>query len=209
MGEAPGAERWGLLGGTFDPPHGGHLALAEAARARLGLERVLFVVAGDPWQKRGDVEASAEDRLAMTEALVAGHRGKGFDVTPIEVEREGPSYTAETLEALAGEDPRRELYLILGADAATGIETWHRPDRVRELATVAVAPRPGAVEVADQVVEELRARGWRCERLPMDEHAASSTDVRARLRAGEPAERLVPPTVVRVIEERGLYTRSR
>lgn len=175
--------------------------------AHFDLDRVLFVVAGDPWQKRDDVDAGPDDRLAMTEALVDGHRD--FDVSAMEVERQGPSYMADTLGVLAGEDPDRELYLILGADAAAGLGTWERHERVRDLATVVVAPRPEEAAGVEDVVAGLRAQGWRCEILPMDEHAASSTEVRGRLRAGEPVEALVPAPVVRVIEERGLYTRSR
>lgn len=210
MGESRGQpeerRRLGVLGGTFDPPHAGHLALAEEAMAHFGLGGVLFVVAGDPWQKRDDVDAGPDDRLAMTGALVDGHRG--FEVSPMEVEREGPSYTADTLEVLAEEDPDRRLYLILGADAAAGLDTWERPERVRDLATVVVAPRPEEVAGIEGVAAELRSQGWQCEILPMEEHTASSTEVRARLRAGDPVEALVPAPVVRVIEERGLYTRS-
>lgn len=206
MEESEESPRLGVLGGTFDPPHAGHLALAEEAMVHFGLHGVLFVVAGDPWQKRDDVDAGPDDRLAMTEALVEGHQG--FEVSAIEVEREGPSYTADTLEALAEDRPDRELYLVLGADAAAGLDTWERPERVRDLATVVVAPRPEEVPGLEGVVAALRSQGWRCEILPMDEHAVSSTEVRARLRGGDPVEALVPGPVVRVIEERGLYTRS-
>lgn len=206
-GAAARATRIGVLGGTFDPPHAGHLVLAEAARSHLGLERVLFVVAGDPWQKRGDVDAGARDRLAMTEALVEGHRG--LVASAMEVERDGPSYTADTLEALAVDGPDRALHLLLGADAAAGLSTWNRPDQIRDLAAIVVAPRPDVPPAAEDVVAELRAEGWRCELLPMPESPVSSTEVRARLRSGASLEGLVPAPVVRVIEERGLYTRSR
>jgi nicotinate-nucleotide adenylyltransferase len=197
-------ERIGVLGGTFDPPHVGHVALAEAARDQLGLDRVLLVVAADPWQKRGDVEAGVDDRVAMVEAAVEGH--SGLVASDVEVRRGGPSYTADTLEALAR--PGRALYLVIGGDVAASLGTWERPDDVRALAVLAVAARPD-VAGSTGVVEALRAGGWRCEEVHLEPVAASSTEARRRLLAGEPVAQILAPAVIRVIEERGLYTRPR
>lgn len=204
-GTIPRVERVGILGGTFDPPHAAHLELAEAAREQFDLDRVLFVVAGDPWQKRDAVEAGAAERLAMAQAAVVGH--PGFEVSAVEVERAGPSYTADTLEELAA--PGRELFLVLGADAAAGLASWHDPERLRALATVLVADRPGAPVGAADIVARLRAEGWRAEAVHLPPHDVSSTELRDRLAGGDDVGGDVPPAVVRVAEERGLYTRSR
>ena len=119
--------------------HVGHLVVACHARAALGLDRVLLVVAGDPWQKRGRVVASARQRLMLVEAAVEGV--DGVEASAIEIERDGPSVTADTLEALAG--PHRELFLLLGADAVANMGTWRRLDETRDLATVVVVERAG------------------------------------------------------------------
>lgn len=198
-------ERLGILGGTFDPPHLAHLELAEAAREQFHLDRVLLVVAGDPWQKRDAVRADPSARLAMARAAITGHLG--LEVSDVEIQREGPSYTVDTLEALSSLD--RKLYLILGADAASGLATWHDPDGVRERATVLVADRPGADALAAELVESLRAEGWSCELLHLPPHDVSSTELRERLAHGDEVTGEVPGEVVRVVSERGLYTRPR
>src|SRR5450432_3410123 len=120
-------ERLGVFGGTFDPVHVGHIVVATEVRAQLGLDRVLLVVAGDPWQKRGKVVASADHRLQLVEAAVAGI--PGVEASAIEIERDAPSVTADTLETLAG--PERELFLVLGADAVANMPTWRRLDETR------------------------------------------------------------------------------
>jgi len=126
------AQRVGVFGGTFDPVHVGHVVVATEVRSRLGLDRVLVVPAGDPWQKRGQVVASARDRLALVELAVAGV--DGVEASAVEVEREGASVTADTLEALLG--PGHELFLVLGADAVANMGTWRRLEETRDLATV-------------------------------------------------------------------------
>lgn len=140
----------------------GHVEAARAAQRALDLDRVVFVVAGDPWQKAGSVEASAADRLRMTELAVQDE--PDFDVSAVEIERPGPSYTVDTLEEMSR--PERELVLIVGADAALGLDSWHRADRIRELATIAVLPRddlevtegiPVAMEPVDVSSTEIRA----------------------------------------------------
>ncbi|MCJ7438669.1 MAG: nicotinate-nucleotide adenylyltransferase [Acidimicrobiia bacterium] len=187
-------ERVGVLGGTFDPIHVGHLVAASDARAALDLDRVLLVVAGDPWQKRGEVVADAPDRLALVEAAVA--EVDGLEASALEVERDGASVTADTLEALAA--PDRELFLLLGADAVANMATWRRLDDTRELATVVVIERAGEHAVPP-------GSGWRVEHLVIPRLDVSSTEVRERLERGFPVAGLVPAAVVRLIRERGLY----
>lgn len=195
--------RFGLLGGTFDPPHTAHLALAEAARASLHLDRIVFVPAGDPWRKAGRAVTSSAARLEMTRALVAGL--SWAEVSTIEVERAGPSYTAETIEALAA---RRggEWWVILGADALADLEHWRDPARIAAAARFGVASRPGArVEASPALRALVPGVDGRIDRVEMAEVDLSSTGVRTRLRAGALVEGEVPPAVLDVIRRRGLY----
>jgi nicotinate-nucleotide adenylyltransferase len=189
-------ERVGVFGGTFDPVHAGHVVVATETRSQLGLDRVLLVVAGDPWQKRGSVVASAADRLALAELAVDGI--DGVEVSAIEIERGEASVTADTLEALTA--PDRELFLVLGADAVANMPTWRRLDETRHLATVVVVERAGDVH------SEPPGPGWRVERVSIPRLDISSTDLRDRLRQGRPIDGLVPTEVVREIRRRGLYT---
>jgi nicotinate-nucleotide adenylyltransferase len=187
-------ERVGVLGGTFDPVHVGHLVAAADARALLSLDKVLLVVAGDPWQKRGRVVAPAEVRLELVAAAVAAV--DGVEACAIEVEREGASVTADTLEALAA--PGRDLWLLLGADAVANMTTWRRLEETRSLATLVVIEREG--EHA-----EPPGPGWTVEHLAIPRLDVSSTEVRARLGRGFPVDGLVPEAAVRIIRDRGLY----
>src|SRR5258708_29589451 len=134
-----GSERIGVFGGTFDPVHVGHIVGAVEARRALALDRVVLVPAGDPGQKRGSVAAPAADRLAMVGAAVDGI--EGLEVSPLEVERDGPSYTYQTLEALSG--PGRELFLIVGADVAATMRSWVGIERLPGLATLVGVDRAG------------------------------------------------------------------
>lgn len=192
-------ERIGVLGGTFDPVHVGHVVAAVDTRAALDLDRVLMVVAGDPWQKRDRVVAGATDRLALVEAAVAGI--EGVEACALEVERDGPSVTADTLEALAA--PDRELFLVLGTDAVSNMPTWRRLEETRHLATLAIVERGGAGGVGPP------GDGWQVEHVKIPQLDIASTDLRDRLGAGRPIDGLVPPAAVRVIRERGLYTEPR
>ncbi|MCI4354959.1 MAG: adenylyltransferase/cytidyltransferase family protein, partial [Thermoplasmata archaeon] len=148
-------QRVGVFGGTFDPVHTGHVVAAAEARVALGLDRVLLVVAGDPWQKRDQVVASPADRLALAEAAVAGV--DGLEASSIEIDHPGPSVTADTLERLAGAG--RELFLLLGADTVRNMDTWKRLDDTKALATVVVIERAGDRQC------EPPGGGWRFERL--------------------------------------------
>jgi nicotinate-nucleotide adenylyltransferase len=188
-------ERVGVFGGTFDPVHVGHVVAAVEARRALGLDRVLMVVAGDPWQKRGQVLAPAADRLAMVEAAVAGI--EGLEVCDIELRRNGASYTADTLEGLSA--PGRSLFLIVGADVASTLSTWTGVERIPALATLAVVDRFGVPPAP------VPPGNWQLERLSIPRLEISSTDLRARAARGWPLDGLVPPGAVRIIRERSLY----
>lgn len=188
-------ERLGILGGTFDPVHVGHIVAAVTVRADRGLDRVLMVPAGDPWQKRGLVVASPEQRLAMVE--LACRDLVGIEASRVEVDADGPSVTADTLERLTA--PERELSLLLGTDAAANMPTWRRLEETRALATIVVVERAG--EHADPP-----GPGWRFEHVTIPRLDVSSSEIRARVRAGRPIDGLTPPEVVQFIREQGLYT---
>lgn len=190
-------ERLGIFGGTFDPPHVGHLVTAVNVRHELALDRVLLVVAGQPWQKVGTRDvSSAEDRLAMVEAAVGDV--DGLEASRIELDRRGMSYTADTLSELLGRDPTLDLYVILGSDAAVGLPGWERADEVRALSTIVVVERPGSGEGS-------RPLGWSWVRVEVPRLEVSSTDLRARVIDGRPLDYLLSPAVIDTIERRGLY----
>jgi nicotinate-nucleotide adenylyltransferase len=186
----------GVFGGTFDPFHVGHLVAATDARQRLGLETVLVVVAADPWQKSGALVASAADRLAMAEAGIAG--APGLQVDRSEIDRGGPTYTADTLADLAFRYPGQELVLIVGSDVAGNLDTWKRVDELRALASLAVLVRPGAESA-------VPPPGWRYRTVETTSMDVSSSDIRARLAAGRPVESLLPDAVIRYVRAKGLY----
>ncbi|MEA2843723.1 MAG: nicotinate-nucleotide adenylyltransferase [Actinomycetota bacterium] len=198
MAHATG-ERLGVLGGTFDPVHVGHLVAAVNARAALDLDTVLLVVANQPWQKSGRVLTPAGDRMAMVEAAVAGV--DGLEASRLELDRGGPTYTADTLEQLVAVDPDRELFLIVGADVAADLSTWERPDVVARLATLAVVGRGGVGDSADLRLSPM----WRVEHVEIPRLEISSSDIRRRCAAGLPLDFLVPQPVITRIRALGLY----
>jgi nicotinate-nucleotide adenylyltransferase len=191
-------ERVGILGGTFDPPHHGHVVAAADVRAALDLDLVLLVPAGDPWQKRDLVVAAPRHRLRMTELAVEGI--EGLAVSGVECERSGASVTADTLEVLAA--PARELVLVLGADAASNMPTWRRLEETRHLAAVAVVVRTGEGATPP-------GPGWRWSTVPVPRLDISSSDVRARLAEGRPVDGLVPRAVLAYVRAHDLYTSPR
>jgi nicotinate-nucleotide adenylyltransferase len=192
-----------VLGGAFNPPHVGHLLLAQEARWQLGLERVLLMVTGQAPHKRIEPEPGPRVRLELAEAAAVGE--PGVEASALEVEREGPSYTYLTLEQLREQQPERELVFLLGADMAAALGGWKRPERLVELARLGVVPRPGLD--ADAVRSELERLGAaeRAEMIGMPLCGASSTEIRKRAAAGRPLRHLVPEAVEGLIEERGLY----
>ncbi len=203
MASGPGAGI-GVLGSAFNPPHLGHLALAQEALWQLGLTEVVLVPTGEAPHKKIVDDPGKEIRLAMTR--LAGSEDARFTVSTVEVERDGPSYTCETLELLAEEKGDTELVFVMGADAAVGLESWHEPERVVELARLAVARRAGVSDA--EVVAVLRSLGAleRATMLEMPQFGVSSSAVRERAASGRPLRYLVPEPVARFIEERGVYS---
>ncbi len=194
--------RLGVLGGTFDPVHLGHLILGEAARQELALDRVIFVPAGQPWRKGGREIAAGADRLQMLRLATAGN--PAFEVSILEIERPGPSYTEVTLEALQGENPGAELFFILGGDALTDFPHWHDPQRIAELATLAVAERSDTA-LAGEAEGGLPGVHARLCHLRMPRVDINATAIRENVRWGRSIRYLVPDAVAAYIEERGLY----
>lgn len=187
----------GVLGGTFDPPHAGHLAVATAARDALDLAEVLLVVACEPWQKVmfGPITAAA-DRLAMVEAAVRNE--PGLTASPIEIERGGPSYMVDTLGELGRRYPDHDLYLILGADAAAQLDTWERHEDLHGLATLVIVDRPG-------VRSDVDPPGWTTVHVSGPHSEVSSSEIRDALVSGRPVDGMVPAAVLTQIQQRGLY----
>jgi nicotinate-nucleotide adenylyltransferase len=195
----------GVLGSAFNPPHLGHLALAQEALWQLGLGEVILVPTGDAPHKRIADDPGRELRMTMTRLAAADD--SRFAVSALEVDREGPSYTFETLELLAAEKgPDTELVFVMGADAAVGLESWRRPERVVELARIAVASRSGVSEA--EVAATMRSLGadGRATMLEMPQFGVSSSSVRERAAAGRQLRYLVPESVARFVEEKGVYS---
>jgi nicotinate-nucleotide adenylyltransferase len=194
----------GILGSAFNPPHLGHLALAQEALWQMNLSEVVLVPTGEAPHKRIAEDPGRELRLAMTRLAAADD--PRFTVSSLEVDRDGPSYTYETLELLASERGDTDLVFVMGADAAVGLESWRRPERVVELARLAVARRSG-ISDADvaAVLRSLDCEGG-ATMLEMPQFGVSSSAVRERAAAGRPLRYLVPEAVARFIEEKGIYT---
>lgn len=189
--------RVGVFGGTFDPPHVGHLVAAVNVAHQLGLDRVLFVVANVPWQKVGTrAISSAPDRLAMVEYCAAER--DIFDMSAMEIHRGGDSVTADTLEEMHGIWPNTEFHLILGSDAAVGLPTWRRSEAIPALADIVIVDRPGSA--GDRPPPPFTHRAVPCPLMDV-----SSTDIRTRVREGLPIDYLVPTEVASYIATRGLY----
>ena len=201
--------RVGILGGTFNPPHVGHLALARHARAELGLERVLLIPANvAPNKPVAHEDPGAEHRLQMCRLALA--REPGVEASALEIERGGVSYTVDTLQAIHDEQPDAELTLILGADTARTLPGWREPARLLGLAELAIAERDelDSQEVREALTAPAPAGAGlqpRMTLLKMDRIAVSSSSVRELIAAGEPASELVGEAVAGYIAEHGLY----
>lgn len=188
--------RLGVFGGTFDPPHLGHLIVAQDAHARLSLDRVLFVPAAIPPHKRDRPQSPAALRLEMVRAAVAAD--PRFAVDDLELCRAGPSYTVDTLRELRRRDPDAELFLLLGADQARDFGTWREPHEIARLATLVLLTRAGVSATAP-------GHDAAAIRLEVTRIDISSTDIRRRAAAGEPIRYLVPEGVEAIIRREGLY----
>jgi nicotinate-nucleotide adenylyltransferase len=192
-----------VLGGTFNPPTLGHLAIAGQAREELGLERVVLMPAGSPPHKELPEDPGRERRLEMCRLLVRG--AERLSACALETEREGPSYTVDTLRELHARHPETELTLIVGADVASTLPSWREPRALLELAELAVAERPGSDR--SQVLSALSAVGGseRAHFLDAPLIDVSSTRARERAAAGLPIERLVGAEVAEYVREHALY----
>jgi nicotinate-nucleotide adenylyltransferase len=191
-----------VLGGTFDPVHNGHVAAAEAAVECADLDEVVFVPTGNP-PHRPPAMASPEQRLEMVRLATADE--PRFAVSDIEVKRDGPSFTLDTLLALRGANPHAELFLVLGWDAASQVRSWHRPDEVLALAPIVVVTRPGrsAPEESDIRTAGLDpARILLCARTTP---SVSGSEIRRAIAAGRSVAGMVPPAVERFIAAHHLY----
>ena len=192
--------RIGLFGGTFDPPHVGHLVTAVNVRHALELDLVILMVANDPWQKTSSRDVTtAQDRFAMVEAAVADV--EGLAAGRLEIDRGGPSYTADTLAELASQHTNAAFFTIVGDDAASGFSSWERAGDVARMSTLVVVDRPGVQVALPSEFAWIRVESPRLE--------VSSTDLRARFVDGRPLDYLVTDPVLRVIAARGLYGTTR
>jgi nicotinate-nucleotide adenylyltransferase len=196
----------GIMGGTFDPIHVGHLAVAEEAREALGLDRVLFIPAGQPPHKLPAVVTPVEHRVAMVELAIADN--PAFELSLVEVDRQGPSFTVDTVEALARDHPDGVLHLIVSAETFAELPTWHEPERLFAAARMAVVPREGypAPDPA-WLADAFPGREDRVDYLEGPRLGLSSTALRARVAAGRSIRYLVPATVAAYIAEHQLYRR--
>ncbi|MCW7539290.1 nicotinate-nucleotide adenylyltransferase [Aquabacterium sp. A7-Y] len=201
MGLTPGP-RIGLFGGSFDPVHHAHLALARVARDHLGLDRLLWVPVGMAWQKARRL-TDAEHRVAMLELAIAGE--SRFEVSRCELERGGPSYTVETVRELQAAETPAQWLLVIGQDQYARFDTWHGWEELLQRVTLAVAGRAGELPAPGPV---LARHPHRIESLPLPAMTVSSTEVRARAAAGEPLDALVPAAVARYIAQHRLYSNN-
>ena len=198
--------RTGILGGTFDPVHNGHLVVAAAAREQLGLDRVLFVPAGQPWRKDREI-TPAEHRIAMVRLAIDDE--PAYQLSMMEIERDGPSYMVDTLEELGKRFPGNELVLILGQDALVDLPNWKDAERILGLALLAIAPRAGRSLPKDESWRAMAHIGERTEWLEMEPVAVSSTSIRARIHRGSPVRGMAPPAVEEYFRKHRLYSRKR
>lgn len=192
---ATGRRRIGVFGGTFDPLHSGHLVVADEVLTRLSLDEILFVPAGDPWQK--ETSASDSDRLAMVILGLEGH--PAYTLSTIDLDRPGPTYTVDTLRELRSQYKNAELFFIVGADAYAGIDTWNESGKLAELAQFVVVSRPMNTPIAPP--KPRPGVNW----LDIPALPVSSTQCRQRVRDGLSLEGLVPGGVAQYIADHQLY----
>lgn len=196
-------QRIGIMGGTFDPIHHGHLVAASEVAATFHLDQVIFVPTGHPWQKAERKVSPAEDRYLMT--VIATASNPRFSVSRVDIDREGPTYTIDTLQDLRAQYPDAEFFFITGADALSSILSWREWEKMLEIATFVGVTRPGYVLTEDFLPAEKQQR---VELIEIPAMAISSTGCRRRASEGLPVWYLVPDGVVQYINKTQLYTRS-
>ena len=191
--------RLGILGGTFDPPHAGHLAAAVAVQTQVALDELVLMVANEPWQKVGDrLVTPAQVRFEMTQAIVEGISGLRADDR--EIRRGGPTFTVDTLEEILAEHPDTEIFLIVGADTANRLETWHRSSDVVRLSTIVIVNRDNSTNAATGFLRD--ARVLNVTMTPVD---VSSSAIREAVAHGESLDSLTSSSVVSIVRDRSLY----
>ena len=195
--------RLGILGGTFNPPHLGHLVCAQEAYLRLGLDRVMLIPARIPPHKAVEDEPGADHRLELCRVAAGGD--ERLEVSDIEIRREGPSYTVDTLKELNARAPDTELFLIVGGDIAAGLPRWREPQQVVSIASLAVAQREGTDRATVESALRQVPGAEQATFFPMPTISISSSAIRERVRAGEPIRYLVPDAVAQYIRENRLY----
>ena len=201
------AQRVGILGGTFDPPHVGHLWLAALAADELNLDRVLFMPAAQPPHKGGRLVSRSTDRLLMTRLAIQGD--PAFELCPIEMERTGPSYTIDSVTELKRAHPDAQLFLVMAADSLAQIDTWREPDRLLAEIEWIVGPRPGiALPDRSGLKERFGTDASRIHLLAGPALDVSSSEIRRRVAAGHTIRYLVARNVEELIIDRGLYRRG-
>jgi nicotinate-nucleotide adenylyltransferase len=189
----------GILGGTFDPPHVGHLAAALAVQTQVGLDELVLMVANEPWQKVGDRQVTpAAVRLEMTEAMVKGISGLRADDR--EIRRGGPTFTVDTLEEILADQPDTEIFLIVGADTAKRLETWHRASDVVRLSTIVIVNRDDSTNTSSEFLRDARVVN-----VTMDPVDVSSSAIREAVTRGESIDSLTSSSVATIVRDRSLY----
>lgn len=200
--------RIGVIGGTFDPVHNAHLAIAEEARMRLSLEEVVFIPTGQPWLKADKPVSPGEQRLEMVRLAISSN--PFFRASSVELDRPGPTYSVDTLEALQQDwDPWPEIYFILGMDAFLTLPQWKEPARLLELCIPVVFTRPDQPPLAlDDLVNQLPGLKEKLQIVEGPQIGVSGTDIRRRVAAGTSTRHLVPLAVEQFIVQHGLYTKD-
>ena len=196
-------ERIGIFGGTFDPPHLGHLVLAEAAREQLQLDKVLWVVAGQSPLKPQGAATSVEVRLQLAQAAIAGH--PAFAVSRVDVDRPGPHYSVDTVALIAAQHPGAALFFIMGEDSLRDLPRWRRPADLAAHSRLAVFQRPGIDTDLTELEAAIPGLAGRVVLVEAPQIDIAASDVRDRARAGRSLRYLVPDAVRAIIEQQGLY----
>lgn len=198
--------RVGIFGGTFDPIHYGHLHIANGLREKLNLDQIIWVVAGKPPHKRGQIVSDDDDRIAMVERALDNEPGDA--VSRIEVDRPGPSYTVDTLETLAIDLDQAEYFFLMGEDSLRDFPTWREPQRILELANLGVVGRPGIDTDLAILTEKLPELAGKVHFVPLEELPFSSSEIRQRVADGLPIDDLTIEPVAAYIRDHGLYLRE-